>query len=86
MDGKCVDFRLFSDTTSCAKVVRLLYRSFQSQNIFVRCRRACEEFVYSTSLKKIDSQQIFTAHCHILQIRNFFSLCRRFVTKLALPF
>ena len=27
----------------------------------------------TTSLKKIDSQQIFTAHCHILQIRNFFS-------------
>ena len=26
----------------------------------------------STSLKKIDSQQIFTPHCHILQIRIFF--------------
>ena len=72
MYGKCVDFRLFSDTTSCAKKLYVCSTGRFKVKTFLLGAVAHVRSLCSTSLKKIDSQQIFTAHCHILQIRNFF--------------
>ena len=72
MDGKRVDFRLFSNTTRRVQKLYVCSTGRFKVKTFLLGAVAHVRSLCSTSLKKIDSQQIFTAHCHILQIRNFF--------------